>query len=105
MSITDNFTNLFYNQNKITIVVAFVFVLTIEMTIQPSHQSVAQLVDMDEILKNVLASSNLDILNDSNICSINIGIVGSFDSLLGENNQDSVCLIVKEILGEDENLF
>ncbi len=72
MSITDNFKNLFCNQSRISIVIALLSILTIGMTIQPPHQSVAQSVplELDEILEYALAASeiDIDILNGSNIC-------------------------------------
>jgi hypothetical protein len=96
MSITDSFKNLFCNQSRIGIVIAFLSILTIGMTIQPPHQSDAQ-VDVDEYLKNPLAASDINILNDFFICgnSIQVGGLDTFGSLLGDYN-DSVCLIVKE---------
>ncbi len=103
MSNTDNFKNLFFNQNKITIVVALVSVLIIGMTIPPPLQSHAQSVpiNLDEILKNALAGSDLDldILNENQLCSNKIGLVGNFDSLLGEYYNNPICFIVKEVLG------
>jgi hypothetical protein len=80
-----------------------VFLLTIGMIIQPPHQSVAQSVplELNEILKNALASSNieLDIPIESRVCSNNIGLVGSIDSLIGEYyNNNPICFIVKEVL-------
>jgi hypothetical protein len=99
MSITDSFKNLFCNQSRISIVIALLSILTVGMTIQPPHKSVAQSVplDLDEILENSLAASDIDILNDLFICGNSIQVLGldTFGSLLGDYN-DSVCLIVKE---------
>jgi hypothetical protein len=101
MSITDSFKNLFCNRSRISIVIALLSILTIGMTIQPPHQSVAQSVplDLDEIFENVFAASDIDIdiLNGSNICGNSIQVLGldTFGSLLGDYN-DSVCFIVKE---------
>jgi hypothetical protein len=98
MSITDSFKNLFCNQSRISIVIAFLSILTIGMSIQPPHQSDAQ-VDVDEYLKNPLAASDIDIdiLNDLFICENSIQFLGvdPFGSL-GDYNNDSFCLIVKE---------
>jgi hypothetical protein len=103
MSITDNFKNLFCKQSRISIVIALLSILTIGMTIQPPHQSVAQSVPLklDGILENVLASSDLgvDILNDAQISSSSIQVIESLSSLLGDYNNNSVCFIDKGVRG------
>jgi hypothetical protein len=105
MSITDSFKNLFLYQNKTRIVIALLSILTIGMIIQPPHQSVAQLVDLDNLLKNLpensLDASDVDILDDMQLCSTYVGLLRGIDTLVGEfsDNNSVVCLIVEEVLG------
>ncbi|MGD9533879.1 MAG: hypothetical protein AB7V56_08935 [Candidatus Nitrosocosmicus sp.] len=96
MPITNNLKNIFYNQSRITIVIAFLSILTTSMTIQPPQESDAQLFDLDKILENPLAASgfDLDILNGANVCSNSIDVIEtSLSDLLGEHASNTVCLI------------